>query len=86
MVKATNLGQRHDLAQARWLDVPRLRRVLSERRMGSRPVVVGEVGFEDAEQVAFAEDDRVIEALSTDRADETLDVGGLPRGLRKSSP
>ena len=49
--------------------------------MRSGAVIVGEVGFQDTEQVALAENDDVVEAFQTDRADETLGIGILPGGL-----
>jgi len=50
--------------------------------MGSRPVVVGKVRPEYSVEMALAEDNDVIQAFSTDRSDETLGIGVLPRRFR----
>ena len=48
VVKSADLGQFDDLAHAGRADLPRVGRVLAERQMGSRPVVVREVRLQDA--------------------------------------
>ena len=42
-------------------------------------VVVGEISGQDATQVAFAQNEDMIEPLVPDRADESLGEGILPR-------
>src|SRR5260370_40240749 len=79
MMQATDFWKRDDPAQARWLDWPSVGWVLVEREMSASPVIVGEVAGQDAAQVAFAENQNVIQTLAADRADEPLRVGVLPR-------
>jgi len=46
--------------------------------VGSRALVVGEVGAEDVAQMCLSKDDHVIEALAPDRTDQALDIRILP--------
>jgi len=70
MVQATNFGNLHDLTP-RWpLDWPHIRRILLERQVSSCPVVVHEVASQDAAQMAFVQDEDMIQTLTPDRADE----------------
>ena len=50
--------------------------------MGSRLVVVAEIGKQRFLEMASVEDDVVVEALPSNRANESLGVGILPRTLR----
>src|SRR5438093_985023 len=50
--------------------------------MRASPVIVGEVAGQNAAQVAFAENQNVIQTLAPDRADEPLREGILPRAVR----
>src|SRR3989454_9547642 len=52
-----------------------------EREMRASRVIVGEVTGKDAAQVAFAENQNVIQTLAADRADESLREGILPRAV-----
>ena len=74
MMEAAHFRQRHDLAHAGRVDRSRLRRVLAQRQMSARPMVVGEVGLQDPVQVLLTEDNDVIEAFSTDRAHEAFGI------------
>ena len=47
--------------------------------MRSGSVVVVHVRCKDVAQMAFVEDDELIQALPPDRADHALDVSVLPR-------
>ena len=58
---------------------------LSEREMRARLHVVGEVLAEHPLQPSLVHDDDVIQALPSDRPDDALDVGVLPRRARRSS-
>jgi hypothetical protein len=78
MVQTGDLRQLDNLAHARRLDSSWLGRILSEREMGSRPVVVGEVGSEDAKQVTLAENDKVIEAFTSHGTHKALCIWVLP--------
>src|SRR5439155_17869945 len=53
-----------------------------EREMRASLMIVGEVAGQDAAQVAFAENQNVIQTLAADRADEPLREGILPRAVR----
>jgi len=77
-MQATDFGKFHDPARLGKLDGPDVRRVLVEREMCASPVVVGEVTGQDAAQVAFAENQNVIQTLAADRADEPLGERILP--------
>src|SRR5258708_6438705 len=72
VMQATDFGNLHDPACLGELDGPDVRRILVERKMRARPVIVGEVAGQDAAQVAFAENQNVIQTLASDRADEPL--------------
>jgi len=43
MMQATDFGNLHDSARVGELDWPEIRRILVEREMRARPVIVGEV-------------------------------------------
>lgn len=61
------------------LDRPSARRILVQRQMRSQFVVIAGIGRKDPAQVSLAEDDDVIEALPSERADQSLRVPVLPR-------
>ena len=61
MMKTADFGNLHDRAHLRRLDWPPMRRILLEREVSSRPVIVREVARQDTAQVAFAQDEDVIE-------------------------
>ena len=61
-----------------FFDEARLRALLFQGEMGSLHVVVGEMGTEEALQVAVVEYDDMIEALTTNRANLSLNGGVLP--------
>src|SRR6516165_9117303 len=48
--------------------------------MRARSIVIGHVGAEEPMEVAFVEDEDVVEALAADRADDALCEGILPGG------
>ena len=79
MMEATDFGKRHDPARRRPFDGPDVRRILVERKMRASPMVVREVARQDATQVAFAQDEDVIQTLAPDRANEPFREGVLPR-------
>ena len=78
MMQATDFGNLHDPARVGELDGPGVRRILVEREMRASPVIVGEVAGQNAAQVAFAENQNVIQTLASDRADEPLGERILP--------
>jgi hypothetical protein len=79
MMETANFGQLQDSAHGGWLDRPGLGRILAERQMSSSPVVVGDVALEDPTEMPLAEDDDMVEAFSTCRANKALRIWILPR-------
>src|ERR1022692_4314468 len=82
MVQSTNLRNFDDPSRLDWLNWTTDGRIFAQRQMSPRSLVVFEVRFQDSAQTGFIQDDHMIQALATDRADQPLDVGVLPRGLR----
>jgi hypothetical protein len=82
VVQAADQWNGDDATQRGWRDRPRVRRVLRQREMRSRLVVVRHVPTQDANQSSFIHDDHVIEALASDGADEPLCIRVLPRRTR----
>ena len=69
----------------RWrFDGTWLGRFLVEREMRSGSVVVVQVASQDPPQVTLAENDDVVQAFPTDRADDPLDVRILPERARRN--
>ncbi len=83
VMQATDFGNLHDPARLGELDGPDARRILVEREVSARPVVVREVAGEGAAQVPFAEDEDVIQTLAPNRADEPLREGILPGAVSR---
>jgi hypothetical protein len=75
MMKTADFGNLHDHAHLRSLDWPPIWRILLEREVSSRRVIVREVARQEPAQMAFAQDEDVIEALAPDRADEPFREG-----------
>src|SRR5213594_2230916 len=82
MVEATDFANRDDPAEFRPLNPPAVGRVLVERKVSTRPVVVREVASQGTAQVSFAEDEDVIQTFAPDGADKPLREGILPRAVR----
>ena len=82
MMQATDFRNRHDSARVGKLDSPDIRRIFVEREMCASPVIVGKVADEDAAEVPFAQDQDVIQTLTSDGADKSLCKGILPGALR----
>jgi hypothetical protein len=83
MVEATDFANRDHLAEFRPLNWAAMGRILVEREVSTRPVVVREIASQSAAQVPFAKDEYVIQTLAPDGADEPLREGVLPRALRR---
>src|SRR5438094_753158 len=83
MVEATDFANRDDLAEFRPLNCAAVWRILFEREVSTRPVVVREVASQGAAQVSLAEDEYVIQTLAPDGANEPLREGVLPRAVRR---
>jgi hypothetical protein len=56
-----------------------VRGVLLQGQVGSGPVVVVQVPGKDAFQMALSQDNHVVEALTSYRADDSFRIGILPR-------
>src|SRR5205823_11846384 len=83
VMQATDFGNLHDPARLGELDGPEVRGILVEREMRASPVIIGEVAGQNAAQVAFAENQNVIQTLALDRADEPLGERILPGAKRR---
>ena len=79
MVQAADFRRRHDAAGRGRLDWSGHRAVLREREMRTRAHLVRDVARKPLTQAEFVHHDHVIQALTSDRADEALDVSVLPR-------
>jgi hypothetical protein len=64
VMQATNFGKPHDPAQIRWRDGSDGRRILGERDVGACVMVVREVAGKNAAQVAFGEDEHMVQTLT----------------------
>jgi CBS domain-containing protein len=67
----------HDLARRGGLDGPEVGGVLVEPEMDARPVVVSEVAGDDAMEMSLIENENLIQAFASDRADERSANGFL---------
>ena len=72
MMKATDLWERHVAPVRRRLDYSWMGAVVAERLMGTRGVVISEVGAQQGPEMAFVEHDEVVEAFPPDGADDAL--------------
>lgn len=66
MMEAADHRLGHDAAALWRIDLPRPRRIILQRLMSPRGVVVVEVVGQDSRQVLFIQDDDVVEALASD--------------------
>jgi hypothetical protein len=83
VVESADVRSRDDAPRRGRHDRTRDRRVLAEREMCSRAHVVRDVVCEHSVQRHPVHDDEVIEALTSDRPDDSFDVGVLPRRSRR---
>ena len=83
MVQAADLRDRYHRSCLDGLNRAGDGGVLLQRQVSPRMLVVVEVGSEDSAQARLVQHDHVIQTLPTNRADQPLDVGILPRGLRR---
>ena len=79
MVKPTYFGNRKDLSHLRRLHGPPIGRILPKRKVASRAVAIIKIRSQMASERELINDDNTVEAFSTDRADEPLNIGSLPR-------
>jgi hypothetical protein len=78
MMEATDLRQGDDFAEVRWLYRPWFGRVLRQRKVSSRPVVIAKVAVQLTTKMFLAEDDHMVEEVPPDGPDHALGVGVLP--------
>ena len=64
MVQAADFWTLHDLAHRGKLDGPERGRILVEREVRARLMVIGKVAGQDAVQVSLAEDEHVIQTFA----------------------
>ena len=79
MMQATDFWERDDRARGGQVYRTGLRAILVKRQMRSRLVVISKIRRKHAAQMALVENDDVVETLSTDRANDALYIGVLPR-------
>jgi hypothetical protein len=79
MVQTADLREGNNVARGGKLYATRPWAVLVEREMRSGVMMISEIARQHAAQVSLIEDDDVIQAFTANRADQTLDVGILPR-------
>jgi hypothetical protein len=84
MVESANLRVFDDPAHRRRLDRSANWRVLAQRQVSPGSLIVLDVGFEDAPQTGFVQNDHMIQAFAPNGPDQALDVGILPGRLRSS--
>jgi hypothetical protein len=78
MMQPPYLRNRNHPSAFRWLSIACDWRVSVQGQMCSRFVIVFQVAGNDPPKVTLVENDDVLEALATNRADESLDVRRLP--------
>jgi len=81
MMQATDFGNLHDPARLGELEGPDVRRVLVEREVSTRPVVVREVASQGAAQVPFAKDEDVVQTHSRRIEPMSRSAKGFCHGL-----
>ena len=82
-MKSSDLRKRNYLSAVGRLDGPSVGRILPERQVRARPVVVGEVGTKDLSEMALVENNDVVQTISPDRADYPFDERILPWAPRR---
>ena len=78
VVKTADVRKSNDLSAVGRCDLARFRRLLVQREMRSRRVIIGKVGSQEPLEMAFVQNDDVIEALAADGADQAFDIVILP--------
>jgi hypothetical protein len=76
-MEPTDLRDRHHAPERGRLHLSRPWRVVCERLMRARDVVVTEVGVQESTEMRLVQDEEVVEALPADGADEPF-----PEGIR----
>ncbi len=78
VVEPTDFGQLDDFAQSKRLNISRVRSILVQGEMSPGQLVVVDVVGQQPAEMDLTEHDDVIQQLTPNRSDETLDVGILP--------
>ena len=73
MVQSANHRELNDPAELRRLDLSGVRRILAERKVRARSVVVAKVAAQESPQMVLVEDHHVVDAFSSDGADDAFD-------------
>ena len=79
MVQSANLWKCDDLSEISVVDRPPFWRVLLKCEMRPGAIVVARVRGEDPAEMPLVENDDVVQALSTQRSNESLRIAVLPR-------
>jgi hypothetical protein len=79
MVEAADLRDRDHSSCARAFDLTRDRRISFQGKVGPRLMIITEVRPQDPLQVALVEHNHMIETFSSNRSDQSLHEGPLPR-------
>src|ERR1039457_4683142 len=83
MMQTADERQGAPLPKLRRLHRPTRRRVLFQRQVRSRLVIILHIRLHVSAQRLLVENDDVVDALSPNRTDHALDVGPLPGGTRR---
>ncbi len=78
MVEAADLWNGDHLTPGWWLYLPPEGRVPLQREVRAGVVVITDVVLEDVPKMVFSENDQVIDALASNRTDDSLSVRVLP--------
>src|SRR5438445_10305860 len=82
VVEAADVGPGNHAAELGWLDGARRGCILLEREMRSRAVVGAKVAGQTATEMSLAQDDRVVEKLTAEGADDSFGGAVLRAGAR----
>jgi hypothetical protein len=79
VMKPTDFRHGDHLPALWWLDRARLWTVHRQRKMGTKPMVIGKVAGQDAREMPLVHNNHLIEDLTTDAPDEALYIRILLR-------
>src|ERR1035438_2675017 len=80
VMESTHQGQGDDVTLVGRFNRTRFRRILVQRPMGARLMIISEIVGEPPPQVLLVEHDHVVQTFAADGADQPLGEGILPRG------
>jgi hypothetical protein len=84
MMQAANLRDRYYSTRRRLLHHSRLGRVLPQRQVRARLVIIGQKTFQVPQQRCFIENDQMVQALPSNGPNRPLDVRPLLRDARRA--